>query len=370
MNRMRVSFLILLLFCAYFIPVGIVWADIPLDDDAKWNLFGRVRLRFEQDDDSNPLRGHRTRARIGTYAGLKYTPDEHWDFIVRGRVGDKRDSRVVDMTYYTREDFSYGQRGVFTDQYFVTYTAEDTEITMGRANMPFWMNTEKLWDEDITPLGASMSSGLKFGSQPVRLSLGSFHMPDGLEHFHAWMHAAQLLWAQEGNDWNWQWALSLYDRQGEEGARYLPLGQDARDQLFGVFSAKLSGQLLDRPAYFGLDLFENFEGYSADDPNTFTRTFRNETSGYALAFNLGENKKQGDWRFRYVFARVEGLAAMSSYATTSFGWLLKSNVIVHDFRAYYSMTNKWRITGRISPAKEIIGTRKSARYRIDFSRSF
>jgi hypothetical protein len=67
---------------------------------------------------------------------------------------------------------------------------------------------------------------------------------------------------------------------------------------------------------------------------------------------------------------VEGLAAMSSYATTSFGWLLKSNVIVHDFRADYSMTHKWRITGRISPAKEILGTRKSTRYRIDFSRSF
>lgn len=367
---MRLFLLILILLSVLFIPGVTLVADIPLDDELKWNLFGRVRLRFEQDDDSNPLRGHRTRARIGNYAGLKYTPDEHWDFIVRGRVGDKRDSRVVDMTYYTWEDFSYGQRGAFADQYFLRYTGEDTQITMGRANMPFWMNTEKLWDEDITPLGASMSSGLNLGSQPVRLSLGSFHMPDGLEHFHVWMHAAQVLWSQKGNDWNWQWALSLYDRQGEEGARYLPLGQDARDQLFGVFSAKLSGQLLDRPAYFGLDLFENFETHSADDPNAFTRTFRNETTGYAFAFNLGENKKQGDWRFRYVFARVEGLAAMSSYATTSFGWLLKSNVIVHDFRADYSMTHKWRITGRISPAQEILGTRKSTRYRIDFSRSF
>lgn len=344
--------------------------DIPLDEGQLWNVYGRVRLRFEQDNDKNPALGTRTRVRIGNFVGVRFTPDAPWEFNVRGRAGDRRDSRIVDSTFYTREDFSYGQRGVFVDQYFARYTNETNVVTIGRASMPFWSNTEKLWDEDLTPIGGSMVSKLTTGSNAVTLSLGSFHMPDGMEYFHAWMHAAQLGWAQSGNDWNWRLALALYKRSGDEGARYLPLGQGERDYLFGVLSARLSGKLIERPAYVGIDFFENFENYSSTDPDFWTRTYRDETTGLALAFNLGENRKKGDWRFRYVYARVEWLAAMSSYATTSFGWLQKSNVIVHDIRADYSITDKWKVTGRISPAKEIIGSRESTRFRIDFSRSF
>ncbi len=165
-------------------------------------------------------------------------------------------------------------------------------------------------------------------------------------------------------------ALSYFDRPRDSGARYLLHGDGERDYRFAVLSTRLSGQLLARPAYVGVDLFENLESYSEDDSSILTRTFRDETTGYALAFNLGENKKRGDWRFRYVYARVEWFAAMPSYATTSFGWLDKSNVIVNDFRADYSLSDQWRVTGRISPARNIIGPRKSTRFRVDFSRSF
>ena len=365
---MRISLSKLL--CLFLMLSSSLLGDVALDADGNLSFFGRARLRFEQDNDTNPQVESRTRMRIGNFAGLKYSNQQNWELAVRGRLGDRRDSRVVDMTVYTKEDYSYGQRGGFADQYYLRFWQDDTEFTLGRANMPFWMNTEKLWDEDLTPLGAAMTTQVGEGSNPIQISLGSFHMPDGLEHFHAWMHAAQLTWTQTGNDWNWQWAVALYERPGEGGARYLPLGQDTRDYRFAVLSAKYGGQLHGKAAYVGFDLFENLESYSADDPNAFTRTFRNETTGYALAFNWGGNRKQGDWRFRYVFARVEGLGAMSSYATTSFGWLLKSNVQVHDMRADYSITDDWKVTGRISPAQEIIGDRKSTRYRIDFSRSF
>lgn len=363
------------LYFLFFLPALVLGAsslcgDIRLDEEGHWNLFGRARIRFEQDNDDNPARGNRTRMRIGNFAGLKFEPDENWEFTLRGRVGDKRNARIVDMTVYTREDFSYGRRGQFLDQYFMRFRNQDTEVSLGRNNMPFWSNTEKLWDEDLTPLGVSLVTRVDLGSLPLQLSLGSFRMPDGMEHFHGRMHAIQLGWAQSGNAWNWRWAVSFYDRPGEAGARYLPPGQAARDYRFGVFSARYSGQLFNRPAYLGFDCFENLENYSANDADINTRLFRDETTGYALAFNLGENRKRGDWRFRYVFARVEGLAAIEAYATTSFGWLPKSNVTVHDFRADYSLPGDWRVTGRISPAREIIGTRESTRYRIDFSRSF
>ena len=38
--------------------------------------------------------------------------------------------------------------------------------------------------------------------------------------------------------------------------------------------------------------------------------------------------------------------------------------------ADYSLSDQWRVTGRISPARNIIGPRKSTRFRVDFSRSF
>lgn len=346
-------------------------ADIPLDPDQEWNLYGRFRLRMEQDNDEDPLRGNRTRIRVGNYAGIRFTPNEQWTFNLRGRLGDRRDPRIVDMTVYTREDFSYGRRGVFADQWFAKYAfAADTSLTVGRASMPFWANTEKLWDGDLTPLGGSLISRLNSGANPLRLSVGGFHMPDGMEHFHAWMQAVQLTWTQIDRKWNWRWGISLYNRPGEKGDRHLLLGEGGRDYLIGMVSAQFSGQLLERPAYVGMDIFENIENYSANDPDSLSSTFRDETTGVALAFNLGENKKQGDWRFRYVYAHVEFLAAMASYTTTNFGWLQRSNVTLHDFRADYSFTDKWRVTGRVSPAKEIIGSRSSTRFRIDFSRSF
>jgi hypothetical protein len=362
----------------YFIVVFLCflfWAksngDIPLDAEGEWNLFGRFRLRVEQDSDNVPLIPDRTRIRLGNFAGIRFTPDDHWELVVRGRAGDKRNSRTIDSTIYVDNGFSYGQSGFILDQYFANYTIDDyARITIGRAAMPFWSNTEKLWDQDLTPIGGALVAKLNSSSNPLELAIGSFHMPDGLNHFHAWMHAVQLHWAQEGRTWNWQWALSLFSRPGETGGRYLLLGEDERDYLIGQFSLRLSGQLWGRPAYVGLDWFENLEGYSSSDSDLISLTFRDETTGAAIAFNFGQNQKRGDWRFRYVYAHVEWLSAFSSYATTSFGWLQKSNVRVHDIRMDYSISDKWKLTGRVSPAKKIIGTRESTRYRIDMSRPF
>ena len=345
--------------------------DIPLDEDGEWNLFGRFRFRVEKDNEKDLLRADRTRIRLGNFAGVRFTPDDRWEFVVRGRAGDKRNSRTIDSTIYADNDYSLGQRGFILDQYYANYSIDDyARITIGRAAMPFWANTEKLWDQDLTPIGGAFVARLNSNDNPLEFAIGSFHMPDGLTRFHAWMHAAQLRWAQQGQAWNWQWAFSLFSRPGESGGRYLLLGEDERDYLIGQFSARLSGRLWNLPAYVGFDWFENLEGYSSNDSDFISRTYRDETTGAAFAFNLGENKKRGDWRFRYVYAHVEWLGAFSSYATTSFGWLQKSNVKVHDIRFDYSVTDKWKITGRVSPAKEIIGTRESTRYRMDISRPF
>jgi len=256
----------------YFIVVFLCflfWAksngDIPLDAEGEWNLFGRFRLRVEQDSDNVPLIPDRTRIRLGNFAGIRFTPDDHWELVVRGRAGDKRNSRTIDSTIYVDNGFSYGQRGFILDQYFANYTIDDyARITIGRAAMPFWSNTEKLWDQDLTPIGGALVAKLNSSSNPLELAIGSFHMPDGLNHFHA--------------------------------CGSIALG----------------------------------------------------TRG----------------------AHVEWLSAFSSYATTSFGWLQKSNVRVHDIRMDYSISDKWKLTGRVSPAKKIIGTRESTRYRIDMSRPF
>jgi hypothetical protein len=368
-SHRQLFYLLVLFFCALFPINGN--GDIPLDDKGEWNLFGQFRFRVEQDNGKNLLIPDRSRIRLGNFAGVRFTPDDQWEFVVRGRAGDKRNSRTIDSTIYADNNYSLGQRGFILDQYFATYSIDDiSRITIGRAAMPFWSNTEKLWDQDLTPIGGALVTKLNSNNNPLELAVGSFHMPDGLTHFHAWMHAAQLRWAQQGQAWNWKLALSLFSRPGETGGRYLSLGEDERDYLIGQFSMRLSGKLWSLPAYVGLDWFENLEGYSANDSDLISRTFRDETTGAAFAFNLGENKKRGDWRFRYVYAHVEWLAAFSSYATTSFGWLQKSNVIVHDFRVDYSFTDRWKITGRISPAKEIVGTKESTRYRMDISRPF
>lgn len=367
-SRLRVIFVFLLL--AGVIPYD-AHAEIPLGDEGKWNLFGRFRLRFEQDNDRNPSRPNRSRIRVGNYAGIRFDPNETWRFVARARTGAETDARILDSTVLVDNGYSLGRRGIFLDEYFATYQLPDSsELTVGRSTFPFWANTEKLWDQDLSPVGASYKTERGLGTSPLSVVMGVFHMPDGMQHFHAWMQGAQLSWSQRGNDWNWQGAFSIYNRPGEPGARYLLQNEGERDYLIGQFSARLTGEMGGVPAYVGVDVFENIEGYSSTDPDPRSSRFRDETTGYAVAFNLGQNKKRGDWRIRYVYARVEALAAFSSYATTSFGWLNKSNVIVHDVRADYSFTDKWRVTGRIAPAEEIIGTRQSTRYRIDFSRSF
>ena len=366
--RLKVFYVFLYLIC--LIP-SFAGADIALDQDGKWNLFGRFRLRFEQDNDDNPQRAERNRIRVGNYAGVRFSPNEQWLFVTRAKTGDRRDPRILDSTVLVDNDYSLGRRGIFLDQYFGTYRLSDVSaVTVGRSTMPFWANTEKLWDQDLSPVGGFYQTQLNRSNNPLNLVAGSFHLPDGMKHFHTWMHAAQVSWSQPGNEWNWQWALSVFSRKGESGARYLLNNEGERDYLIAQFSARLTGQFAHIPVYLGVDLFENIESYLLVDPDLISSGSRDETTGYAFAFNLGQNKKRGDWRFRYVYARVEELAAFSSYATTSFGWLQKSNVIVHDIRADYTFTDTWRVTGRISPATEIIGTRSSIRYRIDFSRSF
>jgi hypothetical protein len=127
---------------------------------------------------------------------------------------------------------------------------------------------------------------------------------------------------------------------------------------------------LDRLAYIGVDLFENFEPYAKDDPDFWSRIFMDETQGAAFVLNLGDNIKRGDWRFRYGYARVEWLAAMTAYSTTGLGRISRTNIAVHDFRADYSMTDQWKVSGRIVPGRTLIGSSKSTRFRIDLTRYF
>ena len=345
-------------------------ADIPLDAEGEWNLYGRFRLRAEQDNDNSQLRENRTRVRIGNYLGVRYSPNESWEMNVRARTGDLRDPRILDSTIYVREDFSYGRRGFVPDEYFLRFKGEENfELTVGRSRMPFWSNSEKLWDEDLTPLGVSARKRVNSGPNPLRLVVGSYTMPDGLEDFHGAMQAAQLDWQQAGQEWNWRWAVALYRWEGDTGARYFR-DQRNRDYLIAKLTARLTGKLNDRPAFVGLDLFENTEGYGADDPDIISRRFRDDTLGYAVYFSYGENRKRGDWRFRYVYSHVEWLSAMSSYATTSVGWLTRTNFNAHDVRLGYSLTDQWLAQARVIPSSLIIGDLKSTRLRIDFVRSF
>ncbi len=197
----------ILLYVTLLVPLG-VRADIPLDENGEWNVFGRFRLRFEQDNDENPFRPERSRVRVGNYAGIRFTPNKDWTFVARARAGDRRDARILDASVLTDNDYFLGQRGIFIDQYYASYQFEsDSDLTVGRSTLPFWSNTEKLWDEDLTPVGAHFRTLLGNGKNPLMLVAGTFHMPDGMEYFHTWMHAAQLHWIQTGNQWNWEWGF-------------------------------------------------------------------------------------------------------------------------------------------------------------------
>jgi hypothetical protein len=216
-------------------------AYIPLDQNGAWDLYSRFRVKVENDQD--PLAENSTRVRIGSFTGVRFSPNDQWEFNARARLDDHRNARTVDVTILTFDESSYGRRGAFTDEYFIRFKRDnDLDVTAGRVTLPFWSNTQNLWDNDLTPLGVSFSKHLKEGSNPMTLTAGSFLMPDGMEFFHGRLHAAELKWFQTGRSWNWQWALSLYKRLGDKGGRYFLLEEGERDYLIGKLSVRLSGR--------------------------------------------------------------------------------------------------------------------------------
>lgn len=337
---------------------------------------GDVRARYESDWDSHTatgaLRTDRERGRFRVRVNATYAFNPTWSLHARVRTGDPESQQSPHLTF-TANDGPNDDLRLSLDRYFLQYKQGTTTAWLGRNSSPFWQQNELFWDEDITPTGAATSFDRKHGTATLTTTLGAFALPDGVNHLHGQLFAGQLKYTAPIDTARLTLAAGLHAFQGDTGARHLRNRNGARDYLVGVLNAQWSTPIAGVPVAFGVDVFHNFQDYSAAEVTPFPAAQQDETLGYVFSVVAGQLKERGDWLAGYYYAHVETFATNASYAQDDwarFGNGPQSDVTDikgSELRVAYAFTKDLNLMARLFLVDAITSRQDGKRFRLDLN---
>ena len=347
-----------------------------LDQNPDLTISADARVRYESDWDSHTSAGvprtDRERGRLRARVGASYKLSPEWSVGGRFRTGSHQSQQSPHLTFTANDGPSDDLEGSF-DKYFIQYKAGAVTAWAGRNSPLFWQQNEFTLDEDITPTGVNVAFESKPGTGAITTSLGAFALPDGATRLSGKLVAGQLKYVLPLKPSQFTLAASLYDFDGERGARFLRNRNGERDYLIGVLSAQWSTPIQGRPLVFGVDLIENFHDYSAAETAPFLPLNAGETSGYVFSVQFGQLKQAKDWMVGYFYAHIETFAVNAAYSEDDwarFGSATQSDLTDikgHEFRAAYAISKNINIMARLFLVEAITTVQDGKRFRLDLN---
>ncbi len=341
---------------------------------------GDIRLRYESDWDSHNAAGgrrlDRERGRFRLRATAHYKFNDTWSFGARIRTGNTHSQQSPHLTFHADDGSPSDDLQFSLDRYFLQFKQRHTTAWLGRNSSPFWQQNELFWDEDITPTGVAASFDTKHGNNTLTTTLGAFALPDGVNHLHGGLYAAQLKYVVSAKPSQLTLAAGLHAFEGKRGARFLRNRNGERDYLVGVLNAQWSTPVASRPLALGIDVFHNFKDYSAAEIAPLPATQRDETLGYVFSATYGQLKNPRDWFLGYYYAHVETFATNASYAQDDwarFGSGPQSDVTDikgSEFRVAYAFTKDLNVMARLFLVEAITSNQDAKRFRLDLNWKF
>lgn len=346
----------------------------------KWTTYGDLRLRYEYDWDSRQSDGtprdDRQRLRARARLGVSYEPDDNWKFDVRARTGAEDSQQSPHLTF---ADLTDGEADDFyggLDRYYVRAKHEQSTWWAGRFDFPFWKQNEMFWDDDVTPTGIAMSLACDWQCGTATSTVGAFVLPDGLWGLNGHLLAGQFKYERTQQETTWTAALGLFGFFGDGEGEYLLRGNGARDYLIAAANVQAKWKWGTLPAMLGFDFYRNLEDYSATGSDTFAATHRDERTGWAVSFQIGDVKKRGEWSLAYVYADIETLAVNASYAQDDWvrwgsgGQTDSSDFHGHEVRFTYGLCENLILQARLFLVEANTSVQDGNRFRIDLNYKF
>ncbi|HRR96703.1 MAG TPA: putative porin, partial [Candidatus Ratteibacteria bacterium] len=259
---------------------------------------GDARLRYEMED-KDPVDRHRGRIRLRY--GFETKPNENTEIGVRVATG----SSDQKSTNQTLEDV-FSSKNIWLDKAYIKYSFNKyISIFGGKFSNPF-INTDLVWDGDITPEGIAFQTKFPVG---VFINGGFFPLQeDGGWESDPYMTGIQVGYSGKIASRDFKIAVAYYMTEGIEGrttasvvgagsagtgntiiggnyiAEYKPI-----DVVFEFYPFEIQGV----PVKLYADYVKNTE--SEFDKDT----------GYEIGFTVGKAKKKGTWEFDYNYRDIE-----------------------------------------------------------------
>lgn len=338
-----------------------------------WDIFADFRARLESDWDSQRADGvrreDRDRARIRARFGLTFTPAGPFSFGLRARSGDKDSQQSPHATVIDFDGGDTGPNDINLDRWYARWQSGGGFVWAGRNNLPFWMQNELFWDDDVTPVGVALGHG----NGALQLKAGYFALPVGMRDFSGNLAGAQIVYSGTLGDTGLSAAFGGYDFDADRNdpdAAKLRGGNGRRDYTVLLASLQAKHTLAGRPLALGLDTIHNTRNYAASEPA------RKQRDGFVLSATYGQNKAAGDWLTGYSYARIETLAVNAAYAQDD--WLRwgsatqtdASDFKGHEFRVGYALNARSNLLLRLYLVEAISSQQDGKRLRLDYNIAF
>jgi len=343
-------------------------------------ITGDLRLRYEEDWDSQTAAGaartDRTRGRMRARVNFAYAfEDKAWTAGTRIRTGSTHSQQSPHLTFASDDGVRDDLEFVF-DRYFVQYKKDEVTAWAGRNSWPFWQQNEFFWDDDVTPTGVAGTYETEAGKGKLTSVLGAFALPDGGYGLNGNLFGAQVRYSAPIDKGRITLAAALHKLDGSTGADDLRNRNGERDYLLGVLGAQWSAPVGARTLTLGIDVFNNFEDYTAADAAPLAPVNADETFGYVLSAQYGQLKNPRDWQVGYYYAHIETFSVNASFAQDD--WVRwgsatqtdGSDGAGHELRGSYQLTKSINVVARLFVVDAITSVQDGKRFRLDLNWRF
>lgn len=348
------------------------------------SVYSDFRHRFEEDWDSRrsdgTLRQERTRGRIRARVGVKVKPAKGLEFNVRARTGPGDSQQSPHITIYDLDDNGLGPGGFNLDKWYGKGTSGGASLWVGRNEIQYWKQNELFWDDDATVvgLGLQLSRTLQAGMN-ITFNGGYYALPAGMQALSGSLGSAQVVVKSKVHGVDLTAAgggLLITADPDDKHAALLLTGNGMRDYaiLIGQVQAKFNPGI--GPVTLGLDVMQNVQDYSSNDPDPFTAANANQKTGFVLSAIYGQLKKRGDWLAGYYYADIEALAINASYAQDDWmRWGTATQTRASDFKGHeirlgIAFSDKINLLSRLYMVESLTSVEDGKRARFDLNVKF
>jgi len=313
---------------------------------------GDLRLRYATARRSSSGSPNDSRARFRLRFGFeKAWPEE--DLIVGFRLASGADEDPT-STNQTMENM-FAKKPIWIDRAWARWAPKQVKglsVTAGKMQNPF-ISSDILWDNNVSPEGAwaeyrypglgpfepFVGAGVfQLGfraSGPNGVPTASEPVLDAYDAGFRWNVTKDVKWTSGATFYNWSNVDQEFLRYGFFNARArgntVTGGQFSAQSVEQVnFTNVVDFRVYNVPVSVYGDWVRNMDASRLPDTqirDTSRKGFVRLIDGpdtrkeaWALGFRVGENKRKGDWSFRYKYAYIQSDAVVGYFADADFGF--------------------------------------------------